>query len=200
MKSFPLAIVFLFWAALVPAQATADITEAPLASQDRSDTNVESDDNATRDLLALFRAARLSLSEAMTIAERLHGGSRTAQISFALSGDHEYRVRTVKGNRVWENNIDAKTGRIAGEETVLDPNQLGDADRNNILALKFVKQQLSDAVFLAEKATSGKAFGGGLMNEDGKLTFVVVVVSDDRLKEVMLEPAGLDRRNSASRR
>jgi hypothetical protein len=53
---------------------------------------------------------------------------------------------------------------------------------------------------LIEKAASGKALGGGLINEDGKLNFVVVVVSDDRLKQVMLEPPGVGRQGSASRR
>jgi hypothetical protein len=53
---------------------------------------------------------------------------------------------------------------------------------------------------LLEKAASGKALGGGLMHEVGKLNFVVVVVSDDRLKQVMLEPTGIGRQGSASRR
>jgi uncharacterized membrane protein YkoI len=200
MKSFPFAIILLFWAALLPAGATADVTEVPSGAQDRSDANVESDDDAVRRLLALFRAAQLSLSEAMAIAEKLHDGSRTAQISFAISGDRGYRVRTVKNDLVWENTIDANTGRVAGEETVLTLNQLGDADRGNIVALRSVKQKLSDAVLVAEKAASGKALGGSLMNEDGKLNFVVAVVSDDRLKQVMLEPPGAGRQGSASHR
>jgi len=200
MKNFPFAIILLFWAALLPAGATADVTEVPSAAQDRSDANVESDDDAVRRLLALFRAAQLSLSEAMAIAEKLHDGSRTAQISFAILGDRGYRVRTVKNDLVWENTIDANTGRVAGEETVLTLNQLGDADRGNIVALRSVKQKLSDAVLVAEKAASGKALGGSLMNEDGKLNFVVAVVSDDRLKQVMLEPPGAGRQGSASHR
>ena len=200
MKNFPFAIILLFWAALLPAGATADVTEVPSAAQDRSDANVESDDDAVRRLLALFRAAQLSLSEAMAIAEKLHDGSRTAQISFDISGDRGYRVRTVKNDLVWENTIDANTGRVADEETVLTLNQLGDADRGNIVALRSVKQKLSDAVLVAEKAASGKALGGSLMNEDGKLNFVVAVASDDHLKQVMLEPPGAGRQGSASHR
>jgi uncharacterized membrane protein YkoI len=200
MKGFLFAIILLFWAALVPAAATADVTEVPSATQDRSDTNVESDDDAVRRLLALFRAAQLSLSEAMAIAERLHDGSRTAQIRFDVSGDRGYRVRTVKDNHVWENTIDAKTGRVVDQETVFALTQLSDADRSNIVALRSVRQELSDAVLVAEKAAPGKALGGGLMREDGKLNFVVAIVSDDHLKEVMLEPPVVSRQGSTSSR
>ncbi len=200
MKGFLFAIILLFWAALVPAAATADVTEVPSATQDRSDTNVESDDDAVRRLLALFRAAQLSLSEAMAIAERLHDGSRTAQIRFDVSGDRGYRVRTVKDNHVWENTIDAKTGRVVDQETVFALTQLSDADRSNIVALRSVRQELSDAVLVAEKAAPGKALGGGLMREDGKLNFVVAIVSDDHLKEVILEPPVVGRQGSTSSR
>ena len=198
MKSLPFATILLFLVALVPAAATADVTELPSAAQDRSDVNVERDE--VRRLLALFRAAQLSLSEAMAIAERLHDGSRTAQIRFDVSGDRGYRVRTVKDNHVWENTIDAKTGRVVDQETVLALTQLSDADRSNIVALRSVRQELSDAVLVAEKAAPGKALGGGLMREDGKLNFVVVIVSDDHLKEVMLEPPVVGRQGSTSSR
>jgi uncharacterized membrane protein YkoI len=198
MKSLPFAAILLFLAALVPAAATADVTELPSAAQDRSDVSVERDE--VRRLLALFRAAQLSLSEAMAIAERLHDGSRTAQIRFDVSGDRGYRVRTVKDNHVWENTIDAKTGRVVDQETVLALTQLSDADRSNIFALRSVRQELSDAVLVAEKAAPGKALGGGLMREDGKLNFVVVIVSDNHLKEVMLEPPVVGRQGSTSSR
>ena len=198
MKSLPFATILLFLVALVPAAATADVTELPSAAQDRSDVNVERDE--VRRLLALFRAAQLSLSEAMAIAERLHDGSRTAQIRFDVSGDRGYRVRTVKDNHVWENTIDAKTGRVVDQETVLALTQLSDADRSNIVALRSVRQELSDAVLVAEKAAPGKALGGSLNNEDGKLNFVIVIASDDHLKEVMLEPPVVGRQGSTSSR
>ena len=66
--------------------------------------------------------------------------------------------------------------------------ELSDEDRSNIVELRSVRQELSDAVRVAEKATSGKAMGGGLVKQNGRLNFVVVVLSGDSLKEVMLEP------------
>ena len=198
MKNLAFATILLFLVAFVPAAATADVTELPSAAQDRSDVNVETDE--VRRLLALVRAAQLSLSEAMTIAERLHEGSRTAQIRFDVSGDCGYRVMTVKDNHVWENTIDAKTGRVVDQETVLALTQLSDADRSNIVALRSVRQELSDAVLVAEKAAPGKALGGSLINEDGELNFVIVIASDDHLKEVMLEPPVVGRQGSTSSR
>ena len=61
-------------------------------------------------------------------------------------------------------------------------------DRLNLIAMQSVRQELADAVFVAEDNTSGKALSGGLMNEAGKLNFVIVVLSGTKLKQVMLEP------------
>jgi len=55
-------------------------------------------------------------------------------------------------------------------------------------------------VRVAEKATSGTALGGGLMQQDGHFSFVVVIVSGDSLKEVMLEPPRIGRQGLAAHR
>lgn len=60
-------------------------------------------------------------------------------------------------------------------------------ERDNINAFASVEQELADAVAIAEKAASGKAIGGGLIKEGDQLNFVVVVLSDDHVKEVFLE-------------
>jgi uncharacterized membrane protein YkoI len=137
---------------------------------------------------AAFRAAPLSLMQAIAIAEGLHTGSRTAAISFDTSDNPFYRVRTVKDKEIWENVVDVHTGRTAGPETLWSLNDLEIEERDNINALRSVKQELSDAVAIAEKAAAGKAISGGLVKEGDQLNFVVVVLSDDRLKEVFLEP------------
>ena len=69
-------------------------------------------------------------------------------------------------------------------------------ERSNVVALGSVAQEMSDAVRVAEKAASGKAFGGGLMKEEGTLNFFVVVLSDGELKEVRLEPPKAGRKGS----
>jgi hypothetical protein len=139
--------------------------------------------------LSNFVPAQLSLSQAMAIAEGLHRGSRTATIGFEISNSPGYRVRTVTNGEIWENFIDANTGGVKGAEITSSLLELDGEDRVNIIALKSVRQELSDAVRVAEKAASGIALGGGLVKQDGKLNFVVVIVSGDGLKEVMLEPS-----------
>ncbi|WP_338832273.1 hypothetical protein [Bradyrhizobium sp. 27S5] len=69
-------------------------------------------------------------------------------------------------------------------------------DLGKIIALKSVEQELSDAVQIAEKAAEGSALAGGLMKQDGKLNFVVVIASGDRLKEVMLKPPNVGKQGS----
>jgi len=195
------AIMLMLTAALAAPEARADITQPTASIEDKDGTTpADTEAAAIRRLLEQFRAARLSLREAMTIAEGLHRGSRIATICFETSSSPGYRVTTVKNGEVWENVIDANSGGVKGAEIASALQQLEAEDRVNIIALKQVRQELSDAVRVAENAASGTALGGGLMQQDGKLNFVVVVASGDDLKEVMLEPPGVHRQGLASRR
>jgi uncharacterized membrane protein YkoI len=148
------------------------------------DTNAEADQR----FLALFRAAPLSLTRVISLAERLHAGSRTVAIAFDTSATPAYRVRTVKNGEIWDNLIDAGTGKVAGPESTWSLNELEAEERDNIIALRSVVQELPDAVAIAEKAAAGKAISGGLVTERHQVNFVVVVLSDDRVKEVFLQP------------
>jgi uncharacterized membrane protein YkoI len=181
--------ILLLSLALVPRAAMAELNDGSLSSTGQSvpihhEANAESDQR----FLAAFRDAHLPLIEAIAIAERLHAGSRAAAISFNTSDNPSYRVRTVKNREIWENVIDVRTGRTAGPETARSLNELDMEERDNINAWRLVKQELSDAVAIAEKAATGKAISGGLMKEGDRLNFVVVVLSDDHVKEVFLEP------------
>jgi len=51
-------------------------------------------------------------------------------------------------------------------------------------------------VRVAERAASGRALSGGLQKEEGHLSFVVLVLSGDQLKEVSLEPPSVHRQGS----
>ena len=148
----------------------------------------------------MFRAASISLSQAITSAERLHAGSRTVAITFDISGTPAYRVRTVRNKEIWENIIDVSTGRVSSPELAWSLNELEAEERDNIIALRSVGQKLSDAVAIAEKAATGKAISGGLVKESDQINFVVVVLSDDRVKEVFLEPPRALSKSSADDR
>jgi hypothetical protein len=195
--------ILLLTLALVPSAAMAELNDGSLSSTGQSvpvhrETNTESDQR----FRAAFHAAPLSLIQAIAIAERLHTGSRTAAISFDTSDNPSYRVRTVKDKEIWENVIDVRTGRTASPETAWSLNELEMEERDNINALRLVKQELSDAVAIAEKAAAGKAISGGLVKGGDQLNFVVVVLSDEHVKEVFLEPprATFNGRPATSRR
>ena len=189
------AIILALSAAFSAANARGELTgNTSTAEEQRGSSHDDEDTN--RRLLEQFRAAQLSLPEAIALAEQLHPGSRTASVGFELSARPAYRVLTVKNNETWEDVIDANTGKAASAETTLTLSELDEEDRSNLLALRSVRQELSDAVRVAEKAVPGKALGGGLVQQGGRLNFVIVVVSGDDLKEVMLEPPRAGRRGS----
>ena len=151
-------------------------------------TNQEAKAESDQRFLTLFRAAPLSLTQAIAVAEALHAGSRAVAVAFDASGIPGYRVRTVKNSDIWENVVDVTTGRTIGLETSLSMSDLEVDERDNIMQLKSVGQELSDAVAIAEKAAAGKAIGGGLVKGQDQVNFLVVVLSDDHVKEVYLDP------------
>ena len=186
MKNNLLA-TFIVRGALASSAAMAGSSGSSASAQGGGTAEVDSDQTILRKLLELSHEAETSLTEAIAMAEKLHDGSRTVQIGFERSGSPEYRVRTVRGSVIWENTVDARNGRIIGNEARFFLGELSPGDRRNIDALDHVAQDLSKAVHFAEKAVAGKAVGGCLIDEDGRPSFAVVVVSGNRLKQVMLE-------------
>lgn len=191
-----IAATFVLSIAFSPPAARADLSAATTALQQGEAQQEARDAKADRRLLEGLRAAQLSLSQAIEIAEALHSGSRAAAASFEVSHAAAYRVITIKSGGTWENLIDANNGRVIEPEMVSSLDQFTRDERSNIVALGSVAEHLSDAVRIAEKAAAGKAFGGGLMREEGTLNFFVVVLSDGDLKEVRLEPPKSGRKSS----
>jgi uncharacterized membrane protein YkoI len=172
-----------------PSHAATTLHGEISAAQEQDPSGNGLTDEAISRELELFRSAEISLRQALKIAGSLHPGSRTVDVSFdGGSGSSVYRVKTFRLDRIWEDTIDAKTGQVAGNATVSSMSELKLEDRLNLIAMQSVRQELADAVFVAEDNTSGKALSGGLVNEAGKLIFVIVVLSGTSLNQVMLEP------------
>jgi uncharacterized membrane protein YkoI len=184
-----LAGLLLLSLLLASSDAIADLTTASagplgLSGPEQQERNAGPDER----YLAQFRAAPLSLTQAIAVAERLHSGSRAAAVTFEISDRPGYRVRTVRNKQVWENVVDVITGRPIGLEISLSMGDLDGDERDSIMALRSVGQELSEAVSIAEKAAVGKAISGGLVKGKDQVSFVVVVLTDDRVKEVFLDP------------
>lgn len=178
-----------------PFAANASSTETPALTRDASDNESEANEQAIRRDLELFRNAPTSLLQAITSVQKLDSRLRIADVGFdGGSGQPVYRVKAFQKDRLLEYTVDASTGELSAHTIMSALKELSAEDRKNLMALKTVRQQLSDAVVVAERATSGKAISGGLMQERGKLNFVIVVVSGDSLKQVMLEPPRIRRR------
>ena len=189
MSKKRLLAIIVWFAALATTGAIADVTHTPLdGANPGAATQRDAEEAVTRRLLDQFRTIKIPLSQAVAIAEHIHDGSRTADISLDISGPPVYRVRTVKDERVWDNVIDANTGSVTEKELSSSLRELDREYLGNIIALKSVELELSDAVRIAEKAAAGSALAGALIKHDGKLNFVVFIASGDRLKEVVLEP------------
>lgn len=151
-----------------------------------------------------FKAAPTSLRDALAIAQagqadgsgKDHGGGRTARsgsriVDASFNGETAaatYQVRTWDGATLRQIVIDARTGRMIRTEALSTLVDLDAADREMIGRLRGVRQELSEAVVVAERNTGGRAISAGLMLEHGRLQFVVVCVAGNDLKQVMLEP------------
>jgi Peptidase propeptide and YPEB domain len=170
-----------------PSHAGTTLDGEISAEQDANGSGLT--DEAISRELELFRSAEISLRQALKTAGSLHPGSRIVDISFdAASGSPVYRVKMFRQDRIWADTIDAKTGQVADNATASSMSELNLEDRLNVIAMQSVRQELTDAVFVAEDNMSGKALSGGLMNEAGKLICVIVVLSRTDLKQVMHEP------------
>src|SRR5216684_5761219 len=200
MSKMQLFVALLSLLICAPSYAgTLSDGEISAAQEQDANGNGLADEAISREI-ELFRGAEVSLRQALKIADSLHPGSRIVDVSFdGGSGSSVYRVKTFRQDRIWSDTIDAKTGQIAGIATV-SMSELNLEDRLNLIAMQSVRQELADAVFVAEDNTSGKALSGGLMNEAGKLIFVIVVLSGTYLKQVMLEPPSANNLETLPRR
>ena len=175
-----------------PIYAIASSTDEPASLRSGAEESAASDQQAVNRELELFRGSAISLSQAMAIAEALHAGATTADVSFDGAPDSPvYRVKTLHNDRIWHHAIDAATGKIVGGEAALPLKELDAEDRSNLAALRTIRHRLADAVRVAEQAAAGKAISGGLIRERSRLNFAIVVISGGDLKEVILEPPGV---------
>jgi hypothetical protein len=178
-----------------PVHAVASRTSEPASLGNEAENGAAADQRALARELEQFRGATVSMSEAMAIAESLHAGSTTADISFDGAPDLPvYRVKTLHRDRVWHHAVDATTGQIVGGEAALPLKQLDAEDRSNLATLKTLRHRLAEAVRVAEVAASGKAISGGMVRQRSRLNFAIMVISGGDLKEVILEPPGAARR------
>jgi len=86
MSKKRLLAIIVWFAALATTGAIADVIRTPLdGANPGAATQGDAEEAVTRRLLDQFRTTKIPLSQAVAIAEHLHDGSRTADVSFELS-------------------------------------------------------------------------------------------------------------------
>jgi uncharacterized membrane protein YkoI len=182
-----LAAVTLVTATAAQADVGRAYADTPVDASARSSAEAEKD--ARQVEIDRFKAAPVSLREALSIAQNRHAGSRAVDAGFdGEAGVATYQIRTQKGNRLWQDVIDAHTGHTISTEAGVTLADLEKSDRELVARLRAVRQNLLDAVIVAERNTRGSAISAGLIVEQGRLQFVIVCVAGNDLKQVLLEP------------
>ncbi|WP_316397170.1 PepSY domain-containing protein [Bradyrhizobium sp. 33ap4] len=170
-----------------PAFARTDLTAAAANTTDRAKDGI--DDISIQRELNVFKKVAILLVDALASAQKLHRNATVVDASFDGSPPSPvFRVKSFSGAWVWEDVIDASSGKPVGAAIPTAVKDLDERDRRILASLTFVKQDVLDAVRVAERNITGKAISAGLVEEKSKLNFIVVVVSGNDLKQVFLEP------------
>jgi uncharacterized membrane protein YkoI len=170
-------------------------TTTPSPAQEFS----ESDRAAIFEEIKVFANVQISVRDVMAIAEKHAAGAKVVDVSFDGRTDRlAYRVKTYQHDEILDVTIDASTGKTIGDGIVTPVSTLDAKGKIEIAGFGTAGVNLSDVVSIAEAYGSGKAVSAGLEEEDGKLIFLVVVVTDGSLKQISVDPGDQKRLPNAS--
>jgi uncharacterized membrane protein YkoI len=149
--------------------------------------------------IKVFVNAQISVRDVIKIAEARASGAKVVDVSFDGRADRlAYRVKTYLNDEISAVTIDASTGKIIGDAVVTPVSALDVKDKIELAGFSTAVIDLSDVVSVAESYGSGKAVSVGLDEENGKLIFLVVVVTDGSLQQISVDPNEQDRLRNAS--
>lgn len=171
--------------ASTPARAAID-TASPTSAPTFSDREWA----AILREIKVFANAKISVRDAIEIAETRSHGARAVDVSFDGQADRlAYRVKTWRNDELWQGTIDASTGKIFGEEVVKSVSTLDAKDKDELAGFRTAGVNLYDVLSIAERFGQGKAVSAGLEEDDGRLIFLVVLVTaDGSLKQMSVTP------------
>jgi uncharacterized membrane protein YkoI len=191
-------LLMLFILSFIPMSALArefSDTTTPTPAQEFS----ESDRTAIFQEIKVFANVQISVRDVIKIAEESSAGAKVVDVSFDGRADRlAYRVKTYQHDEIWDVTIDASTGKIIGDGIVMPVSTLDVKDKTKLVGFSTAGIDLSDVVPIAEAYGSGKAVSAGLEEENGKLVFLMVVVTDGSLKQISVDPSEQNRLRNAS--
>jgi hypothetical protein len=131
--------------------------------------------------------AAVSGADVVRMVERELVGATVFDLSFNDQGAApSFDVKAYRDDDIWNTVVDVASGQIVRSAIVMSLSDLHGDDRRGISDLKRSTMALAEAIAIAEKYAPGKAVSAGLHRADGKLAFVVVVVSNGALKEIVI--------------
>lgn len=159
-------------------------------------TNESTAGNFRRDL-ALPAALAGSGADLVRMVEANLAGARVYDLSFNGDGAApSFDVRSFRDDQVWNTVVDAATRQIVRSAVVMPASDLHAEDKRSIDEFKRSRMALSEAIAIAERYGPGKAISAGLHHVDGKLVFVVVIVANGGLKEIVIRPDAQKRKDA----
>jgi uncharacterized membrane protein YkoI len=182
------ALLMLSALLVLPTTALAHESDGgakPAPAQDFS----ESERTAIFREIKVFANAQISVRDAIKIAEGLASGAKVIDVSFdGGSGRLAYNVKTYLKGEISAVTIDASAGTTIGDAVVTPVSALAAKDRIELAGFSKAAIDLSDVVPIAEAYGSGRAVSVGLDEENGKVIFLVVVVTEGSLKQISVDP------------
>ena len=145
--------------------------------------------DATSPDLRSAEAAKLSVADAIAIAEEHAKGGTVLEVSFRMQGFRPtYALRTYQNNEVWEGAIDANSGAILGPGDTTAERDLDDEDKAELAGVRSATTTLAQAVKTAEEHVKGKAVSGGVEATKGGVVWEVLVAAKGAAWTVGIDP------------
>ena len=192
------ALLVLLILSILPMSTRARESNGTTTPTPAQDFN-ESERAAVLQEIRVFANAQLSVRDVIKIAEARASGAKVADVSFDGRADRlAYRVKAYLNDEISTVTIDASTGKTIGDAVVTPVSALDVKDKIELAGFSTAVIDLSDVVSVAESYGSGKAVSVGLDEENGKLIFLVVLVTDGSLRQISVNPDQQSRLRNAS--
>jgi uncharacterized membrane protein YkoI len=197
VKTFA-ALLILLNSSIIPTSTSAresSGTTTPTPAEDFTEPELA----AIFQEIKAFANVQIAVRDAIKIAEARASGVKVIDVSFDGRSDRlAYRIKAYQHDEIWDVTIDASTGNIMGDGIVVPVSTLDVKERTKLVDFSTAGIALSDVVPIAEAYGAGKAVSVGLEEENGKLIFLVVVVTDGSLKLISVDPNEQNRPRNAS--
>src|SRR4051812_8254193 len=168
------------------ALSLALLGASPIPAAAQGPKEAEAGDATSPDLRAA-EAAKLSVADAIAIAEEHSKAGTVLEVSFRMQGFRPtYLLRTYQNGEVWEGAIDANSGAILGPGVTTAERDLDDEDKAELAGVRSATTTL--AVKTAEEHVKGKAVSGGVEATKGGVVWEVIVAAKGAAWTGVIDP------------